>query len=740
MAITQNTFTGNGSNLGPFSFTFKWLEPTDVKVTVGGVLKTAGTHYNLQALNYTTKDGGQVLFTAGNAPANNATIRVYRDTDDNALSATFFSGSAIRAQDLNDDFTQNLYSTQEVKSRYLDRQSGEMESAYVPTTSTSLITKGYMETNYGVIDEVGFTRWRLAATAGQTTFSGTGNYGGVLTYVPTREQVYINGALQQRSADYTADNGTSVVFSVGLTVGDVVDIVCINNVVAGTANNAANITYSGQFSGQTARTVAAKLADVVSVKDFGAVGDGVADDTAAIQAAFTSLLLNSAKTKQLYFPAGYYLITAPLPDITNSIFIIGENKRDTLLLFSGSATPIKIKGSGGFCSDVCFSNIGLNGNSLTSGFLVEIDYAINTRFENVGFYDPLNGVSIRQSSQVSFESCIWDYVRGSYGVYAYGSGAVRTGGKLDKIDIINFSNCLLQSNWVPGNPAVNAELIVLDGYVHSVSFSGLRLLSAKRAFRTSNSPSLAANLVPRFLSGVGLEAENHSEENFRFEACGDYWINNIFSATAGKDGIYLGSSVYNFQIDKGIITSSYYHGINIDGAEDTKISGVQVYYNSQVGADLKSGIYIGGTSGDVQIVNSLCGKNTAVPAYTEVQPFGIQAANSYTGALQVLGVELTGNTLGPLGLGSSLSTSSRVTDCIGYNPVGLTTVSVGGSPFYYTAGITPETLMINGGTSVTTSIGATTLFTSTPCTIHLEPFQVLGVSYSSAPTIVANRA
>jgi hypothetical protein len=113
MAITQNTFTGNGSNLGPFSFTFKWLESTDIKVTVAGVLKTAGTHYNLQGLNYTTKDGGQVLFTAGNAPANGAAIVIYRQTDDTDLVSTFYSGSAIRAQDLNNNFTQNLYVTQE---------------------------------------------------------------------------------------------------------------------------------------------------------------------------------------------------------------------------------------------------------------------------------------------------------------------------------------------------------------------------------------------------------------------------------------------------------------------------------------------------------------------------------------------------------------------------------------------------------------------------------------------------
>jgi len=113
MATTQNTFTGDGSNLGPFSFTFKWLESTDIKVTVAGVLKTAGTHYNLQSLNYSTKTGGQVLFTAGNAPANGAAIVIYRQTDDTDLASTFYSGSAIRAQDLNNNFVQGLYVTQE---------------------------------------------------------------------------------------------------------------------------------------------------------------------------------------------------------------------------------------------------------------------------------------------------------------------------------------------------------------------------------------------------------------------------------------------------------------------------------------------------------------------------------------------------------------------------------------------------------------------------------------------------
>lgn len=57
-----------------------------------------------------------------------------------------------------------------------------------------------------------------------------------------------------------------------------------------------------------ARTLGERFADVINVKDFGAIGDGVADDTAAFEAA-------SATGKAVFVPCGTYYVTRKIPGV-----------------------------------------------------------------------------------------------------------------------------------------------------------------------------------------------------------------------------------------------------------------------------------------------------------------------------------------------------------------------------------------------------------------------------------------
>jgi hypothetical protein len=76
----------------------------------------------------------------------------------------------------------------------------------------------------------------------------------------------------------------------------------------GITSNASNVVYDPAGVGAVATTVEDKLREYISVKDFGAVGDGITDDTAAIQLAIDEIGSSAA----IYFPPGTYKTTATI--------------------------------------------------------------------------------------------------------------------------------------------------------------------------------------------------------------------------------------------------------------------------------------------------------------------------------------------------------------------------------------------------------------------------------------------
>lgn len=109
------------------------------------------------------------------------------------------------------------------------------------------------------------------------------------------------------------------------------------------------VPFTPSGTGAVATNVQAKLRERVSVKDFGAVGDGVADDTAAMNLAH-------ATGKVIYYPSGTYKFST-LSTITSG-GIIGDGRGYTTLSSTDTTTANLITFTGSATSPV-FQDFGL---------------------------------------------------------------------------------------------------------------------------------------------------------------------------------------------------------------------------------------------------------------------------------------------------------------------------------------------------------------------------------------------
>jgi parallel beta-helix repeat protein len=127
---------------------------------------------------------------------------------------------------------------------------------------------------------------------------------------------------------------TAGAFTVGATYR-ITSVGTTNFVAIGAAANAIGILFtatgvgSGNGTAEYSRTVQAKLRETVSVKDFGATGDGVTDDTTAIQNA-----VNTAC--RVFFPNGTYLTNSI--NIPSNTALIGETIGGVIITANGVIT------------------------------------------------------------------------------------------------------------------------------------------------------------------------------------------------------------------------------------------------------------------------------------------------------------------------------------------------------------------------------------------------------------------
>ena len=278
MATTENSFNGTGSQ-DSFSFTFPYLKDTDIKVSVGGVVKTVTTHYTLHTPT-------TIKFTSGNIPASGTNnVRIYRETADTALQATFYPGSAIRSGDLNDNFTQNLYVTQESNNDSTLALNNSRESdgdgtytSAIDKASTAVTTANTASTN---ASSAVTTANAANATAGTASTNAT-NAVNTANTASTNATTAVNTA---NSATTTANGAVTTANAATATANTA-------STNATTAVNTANAATTTANSAVTTANAATTTANTASTNASNAVTTANAAEATANASATT--VANSA--------------------------------------------------------------------------------------------------------------------------------------------------------------------------------------------------------------------------------------------------------------------------------------------------------------------------------------------------------------------------------------------------------------------------------------------------------------
>jgi hypothetical protein len=202
-------------------------------------------------------------------------------------------------------------------------------------------------------------------------------------------------------------------------------------------DNSDEVSFLQAGTGAVTRTVQSKLRDVVSVKDFGAVGDNIVDDTAAIQA-----FIIASRDKRGYIPAGVYRITSALIfDPQYSYNIEGDSwstnaNNATTINNVGTGSAIQIHNSPftmNYDRQIRIANMTINGNASSLNGVDVIRTPV--LLENLWICNHgQHGLSLQDAYSSTFKQvlCVQNYRHGCY-IYKQGNA-------------LHFDHCVFNGN------------------------------------------------------------------------------------------------------------------------------------------------------------------------------------------------------------------------------------------------------------------------------------------------------
>ena len=190
---------------------------------IATAIQAGGTVYDSFVLKAGSTMTGALTLSGAPTVDLHAATKAYVDTV--AGSATAAAASAAAAATTYDNFD-DRYLGAKSSAPTLDNDGNALIEGALYWNSVDNAMYAWTGSEWGSISSTAsIYRYRFTATGGETTISGLDDNGLTLSYLPGKEQVYLNGVLLVRTTDYTASNGTSLTSLAALAASDIVEVI-----------------------------------------------------------------------------------------------------------------------------------------------------------------------------------------------------------------------------------------------------------------------------------------------------------------------------------------------------------------------------------------------------------------------------------------------------------------------------------------------------------------------------------
>lgn len=350
------------------------------------------------------------------------------------------------------------------------------------------------------------------------------------------------------------------------------------------------------------RSLAKRFGEVADVSDFGAVGDGVVDDTTAFQNAIATGL-------KVYAPGDKtYKITASLDGWSNGQYLFGDGAKSTTILPYGNINVFSFSDT---CQHVGIRDLAVNGINLTGGYVLHVNGADRVLFENIRIDQPWNVAYVYQCNAYTARNIYVQEPRGPYAWHLYGEIIPGDTPTVNRSDVVRLQDVNV------GGPsdAKTWTGIYWDGFVNTLQCFGVTFVQPLRGVHVLNSTGNPA-CRPYFGIFHDLEVDFPAMEGVKIEDGAGFWFTTLYiQGSAAEAGVYIGDTTDSVKIVNGYIRGNYKEGLN-SGAQDVAITNTQFVFNSYSNPTSNyynySAVKLRTASSRVQIASSQFGRQEGI--------------------------------------------------------------------------------------------------------------------------------